>query len=161
MALDLTYSGTGFGTYYYDVKQTSVCGADFSLQNQGFVECNQVTGLSLDQINSNYLVAMNRTQLVEDLGGYCGRRVIVSVNGVQSNLPLFVGDGCERCGTGSSDDIWNPDGAPGLDFSYSVLSELDASACQTGHVDISWEIVDETLYNFDTNAPNLPQGPVS
>ena len=158
---DTIYSGTGFGTYYYDVEQLNACGNDFGPQNEGPVECSFSTALSLDQVNSQYLVAMNHSQLVGDIATYCGKRVIVSVNGVPSSLPLFIGDGCQRCGTGSSSsDSWDPNGAPGLDFSYSVLSELSSSACSDGHISISWEIVDETLYNFDTNAPGSPEGPV-
>lgn len=154
-------SGTGFGTYYYDVEQVQACNNDFGPQNQGPVECNFNTALSLDQLNSNYLVAMNHSQLVGDMATYCGKKVIVSVNGVPSSLPLFIGDGCQRCGTGSStSDTWDANGAPGLDFSYSVLSELSDSACADGHISISWEIVDETLFNFDTNAPGSPSGPV-
>ena len=159
-AQDVIYSGTGFGTYYYDVEQVEACYTDFSNANLGNVECNNAA-LSLDQINSDYLVAMNHTQIVGDLGLYCGKQVIVTVNGVQSDLPLFIGDGCQRCGTGSSSStVWNADGAPGLDFSYSVLSELSSAACDAGHIDISWEIVDVTLYDFDTNAPGSPEGPV-
>jgi hypothetical protein len=156
------YSGTGFGTYYYDVKQVNACNNDFSLQNTGPVECSLMTALSLNQVNSQYLVAMNHTQLVGDMASYCGKRVIVSANGVPSSLPLFIGDGCQRCGTGSaSNDVWDSNGAPGLDFSYSVLSELSESACSNGHISISWEIVDDTLYSFDTNSLGTPQGPVA
>ena len=154
------YSGTGFGTFYYNVGQVHACSNDFTFQNEGLVECSLSTALSLDQINSEYLVAMNHSQLIGDMAMYCGKRVIVSVNGVPSSLPLFIGDGCQRCGTGSpSSTVWDPNGAPGLDFSYSVLSELSANACIDGHIPISWEIVDETLYNFDTNASGSLEGP--
>jgi hypothetical protein len=150
-AQNTIYSGAGFGTYYYDVEQVQACGTDFSNQNLGAVECSLSTAVSLDDLNSNYVVAMNHSQLVTDMALYCGKRVIVSVNGVPSDLPLFIGDGCERCGTGSSSSTtWNANGAPGLDFSYSVLSELSSEACDAGHIDISWEIVDETLHTFDT-----------
>lgn len=73
------------------------------------------------------------------------------MNGKTSNLPLFIGDGCERCGNGVPNGGWNSVGAPGLDFSYSVLSELSAEACAAGHIDLSWEIVDEVLYKFNTH----------
>lgn len=150
-ALKSIYNGTGFGTYYYDVAEVDACGSDFAIQNTGPVECSFSTALSLDQINSEYLVAMNHTQLVGHLSEYCGKKIVVSVNGLQSGLPLFIGDGCQRCGNGSSSGtVWNPDGAPGLDFSYSVLSELSTNACTYGHIAISWSIVDETLFNFDT-----------
>ena len=160
-AQSIIYSGTGFGTYYYNVEQVKACGSSFADQNKGPVECSLITPLSLEQINSNYLVAMNHSQLVGDMATYCGRRVIVSVNGVPSGLSLYIGDGCQRCGTGSaSSDVWNANAAPGLDFSYSVLSMLSSSACTNGHVSISWEIVNETLYDFDTDGSGSQQGPV-
>ncbi|KAK5992344.1 hypothetical protein PT974_05748 [Cladobotryum mycophilum] len=160
-AANVINNGTGFGTYYYDIKQTKACGADFSLMNQGNVECNR-GALSLNKINSNNLVAMNHTLLAGNLAKYCGKRVVVTVNGVKSNVPFFIGDGCERCGTGSSNNHqWNPTGAPGLDFSYSQLSALNNNACFAGHIDLSWEITDETVFNFDTNAPGKPQGPAN
>ena len=152
---DIIYSGMGFGTYYYDVKQVDACATSFEQQNMGNVECNFWTALSLNDINSNYLVAMNSTQLSLDPASYCGKRVIVFINGQPSDLPLFIGDGCQRCSAGSaSNNIWSPQAAPGLDFSFSALSYLsNGSACDSGHISISWEIADETLYAFDTNTP--------
>lgn len=157
------FSGSGFGTYYYDVEDVDACGTSFEYQNMGDVMCNQQTGLTLDDINSNYVVAMNNSQLASDPSLYCGKKVVVTVNGQQSDLPIFIGDGCQRCADGSADSTtWNSQGSPGLDFSLSVLNELsDNAACDDGHIEISWEIVDETLYNFDTNAPGQTQGPVS
>ncbi|EHK21611.1 uncharacterized protein TRIVIDRAFT_131286, partial [Trichoderma virens Gv29-8] len=154
-------SGNGFGTYYYDIKDRTGCGNNFANMNQGFVECNQFTGLSLNQINNNNLVAMNHTLLASNLGKYCGKKVVVSINGVPSSIPFFIGDGCERCGTGSSTNtVWNPNGAPGLDFSLSSLDALNPNGCFAGHINLSWQILDQTLYNFDTNAPGQPTGPV-
>jgi hypothetical protein len=150
-AQSVIYSGQGFGTYYYDIDQVDACGTTFEYQNQGGVMCSSETLLSLNQMNTNYIVAMNNTQLGADPSLYCGKRVVVSVNGQQSDLQLFIGDGCQRCGTGSSSsDTWNAEGAPGLDFSYTVLDQLSGgSACNDGHMSISWEILDETIYNFD------------
>lgn len=151
-------SGSGFGTYYYDVQQVETCGTSFAAQNKGPLECSLVTALSLDQVNSNYVVAMNHTQLVGDMAAYCGKKVIVSVNGKPSSLPLFIGDGCARCAGGSaSSNSWDPNGAPGLDFSYSVLSQLSSDACAAGHIDITWEIVDESIFTFDTNGSGIVQ----
>ncbi|KAL6789565.1 hypothetical protein GGI42DRAFT_365766 [Trichoderma sp. SZMC 28013] len=145
-------SESGFGTLYYDVEDVYGCQNNFSIQNEGPVQCNFFTSLSLDQMNTNYVVAMNRTLLADDLAKYCGKKVIVTSNGVQSNLPLFIGDGCARCAGGpSTNTVWNPNGAPGLDFSYTVAQELNSNACFFGHFDITWGIVDETLYSFDTN----------
>ncbi|KAF4772428.1 hypothetical protein HAV15_001998 [Penicillium sp. str.  len=57
---------------------------------------------------------MNNTQPGTAPSVYCGKRVVVSVNGQQSDLQLFIGDGCQR-GVGSSlSDIWDAEGAPAL-----------------------------------------------
>jgi hypothetical protein len=117
---NVIFSGTGFGTYYYDLQQVDACGTSFAAQNTGQLECSLETVLTLDQVNSDYVVAMNRTQLIGDMANYCGKKVIVSINGQPSSLPLFIGDGCERCASGSaSSDTWDPNSAPGLDLSYN------------------------------------------
>lgn len=146
------FKGKGFGTYYYDIQQRQACGADFNNQNMGSVMCNWIQAKSLNDVNSNNLVAMSNLPLktAEGRAKYCGKRVIVTVNGKKSDIPFFIGDGCERCAHGS-DSVWNANGAAGLDFSYSALSQLSPLACQNGHIDISYEIVNETLYNFETN----------
>lgn len=146
--------GEGFGTYYYDIEQVDSCGTTFQYQNKGGLRCSPTTLLSLDQIHTNHVVAMNNTQLGMDLSLYCGKRVVVFVNGKQSDLQLLIGDGCERCGVGSSSsNIWDAEGAPGLDFSYTVLDKLsNGDACNTCHLVISWEILDERLYEFDESS---------
>ncbi|KAJ5605346.1 hypothetical protein N7510_010500 [Penicillium lagena] len=161
MSHNVVFNGTGFGTYYYDVAQVDVCGTSFSNQNLGDVECSFTTGLSLDDIASNYVVAMNHTQLVQDPAKYCGKRVVVSVNGQRSSHLLFIGDGCVRCAQGSH-TTWNPEEAAGLDFSCSVLDELmDNQACNDGYARISWEIIDQTLYQFNTTDIGASRDPVS
>ncbi|KAK8926931.1 hypothetical protein VCV18_003397 [Metarhizium anisopliae] len=149
-AAALISSGRGYGTYYYDVEQLQACNSDFHKDNQGPVMCSYHDYLPLTAVSSNYLVAMNNTQLRGHLDQYCGKRVVVTVNGVRSPLPFFIGDGCERCGIGHPDGGWNSEGAPGLDFSYTGLSELGPQACAAGHIDLSWEIMDENLYHFKT-----------
>ncbi|KAM3453871.1 hypothetical protein MY8738_009195 [Beauveria namnaoensis] len=150
IAEDLIFRGKGFGTYYYDVRQHQTCGTDFSFQNQGGVMCNWNSVLSLNDINTNNLVAMNNLLLKTQAGRttYCGKRVIVTVNGVTSSTPFFIGDGCERCAR-DSDSVWNPSAAAGLDFSFTALDTLSPLACSNGHIDISFDIVNETLYHFD------------
>lgn len=164
-------SGEGFGTYYYDIDQVDACGTTFKSQNKGGVTCSSDTLLSLDEIDSNYVVAMNNSQLRADPPMYCGRKVVVTINGQKSDLPLFIGDGCERCAGGTSGDTWNAASAPGLDFSYSVLDKLsEGNACSDGHIAISWEILDKLVYNFDgsssgavfgTATPIMPASRVS
>ena len=126
------------------------CGTSFA-QNTDQLQCSLDTGVTLDQVNSDYVVAMNR---INPLGTWP-----LTVERRSSSPPtLFIDDGCERCAGGSaSSDTWDPNSAPGLDLSYAVLSELSSSACADRHIDITWEIVDETLYNFDTNGSGTPQ----
>lgn len=148
-------SGQGFATEYYDIKDPHVCGWSYDTGNQGNVACNPLYGLSLNKINSNYLVAMNNTLLHTNLSLYCGKKVVVSFNGKPSSLPLFIGDGCERCSMGSSvSRIWNPTAAPGIDLSHEVLQALSGDACHAGHVEISWEVFDEQVYEFDAGTSN-------
>jgi hypothetical protein len=155
---NIFFSGTGFRTYYYDLQQVDACSTLFTAQNTGQLECSLETALTLDQVNSDYVVVMNRTQLIGDMANYYEKKVIVSINGQPSSLPLFIGDGCERCAGGSAlSNTWDPNNALNLDLSYTVLSELSSSACVNSHIDITWEIVDETLYNFDTNGSRTPQ----
>lgn len=145
------FSGSGFGTFYYNLGDTDVCNYDLSSMDNGDVECSN-SALTLNEINSPYLVAMNHSQLDGNLGTYCGKKLVVKVNGVASDLPLFIGDGCERCGNGTADQTeWDQYGAPGLDFSYEVAMQLNSDACSQGHFDITWEILDETIYDFDTS----------
>lgn len=146
---DVIYSGAGFGTYYYDVVETEACRNSFQNMDNGLVECSLEQPWTLNDIGSNYVVAMNDTLLKENMGRYCGKRAIVFMNGVPSRLPFFVGDGCHRCGTRPADrDTWNPDGAPGLDFSFSALRGLSSEICENGHVDISWKVINEQIYDF-------------
>lgn len=138
-AAEVINSGSGIGTYYYDIQNPQVCNYDLSSMNTA----NDVTCWSktLQDINSDYLVAMNVSELDSDRKKkkYCGKKVTVTVNGAVSDLPLFIGDGCERCATGE----------PGLDFSYRVANILNSSVCYHGHLDLSWEVVDEIVQSFD------------
>ena len=146
--LSIIATGRGFGTYYYDVQQTQACGANFAFQNMGNVHCSLWPALSLAEMDTNYAVAMNNTELSANLKRYCGKRVIVTVNGQESTLPLFIGDGCQRCSRGAETGTWDPNGTPGLDFSYSVLDKLSSAACSSGRVEIEWEILDDVIYDF-------------
>lgn len=113
--------------------------------------CNWYTPLTLNDVNSDNLVAMSNLPLKTSAGRaeFCGKRVVVTVNGIESSTPFFIGDGCERCAHGN-DTTWNPDGAAGLDFSYTALSALSSEACDLGHINITYQIVNETLYTFAT-----------
>ena len=147
-ASSVVNSGKGMGTYYYDTKEVDACGTSFKYQNMGGVMCSSQTLLSLDKMDTEYVVAMSNKELGADPSKYCGKKVQVTVNGKKSDMPLFIGDGCERCNS-----------QPGLDFSYSVLNKLTGGdACNSGHTDISWEILDETVYNFDGDNSGFASG---
>ncbi|KAK2616969.1 hypothetical protein QQS21_000058 [Conoideocrella luteorostrata] len=118
--------------------------------NKGYVQCSFSKSLSLNLINSNYVVAMSHTALTGNLDKYCATRVVVTIR-KKFDMPFFICDGCERCGKGKPDGKWNAAGAPGLDFSYSALSEFSPQACFAGHIDFSWEVVDDTLYHLSTH----------
>ncbi|RJE23911.1 hypothetical protein PHISCL_03727 [Aspergillus sclerotialis] len=140
--------GEGVGTYYYDTKQVDACGTSFKFQNMGGVMCSSQTLLSLDKMDTEYVVAMSNADLGADPSKYCGKKVVVTVDGKKSDMPLFIGDGCERC-----------NGEPGLDFSYSVLNKLTGGdACNNGKTQISWEILDDTIYNFDGDSSGFASG---
>lgn len=155
---EVMFSDVGYGTYYYDVFDKDACLADPGMDKNP-VECSHEIYLSLEEINSDYLVAMNHTQLASDLGRWCGKRVIVSVNGKPSDMPFFIGDGCGRCSRDLTEgDEWNSAGAPGLDFSFAALNKFNSEACEKGHIDISWDIVDEQIYDFATDGTSMTNG---
>lgn len=144
-------SGQGFAIEYYDIKNPHVCDWSYDTANQGNVACNHMNGLSLNKIDFNYLFAMNNTLFHTILSLYCGKKVVVSVNGKLSNLPLFIGDGWGRCSMGpSTSRTWNSNAAPGIDLSHEVLEALSGDACHVGHVEISWEVFDEQVHEFDS-----------
>ncbi|EED22718.1 hypothetical protein TSTA_062060 [Talaromyces stipitatus ATCC 10500] len=155
----LISSGEGFATYYYDIKQPDACHISLSNMNSIPMQC----GPSADDVNSNYIVAINLTQLNLDMTFYCGKQVIIPINDKISTLLLFVGDGCKRSGGGSpSSDTWNSEAASRLDLSYSVLDELaDGAACGKGYIRITWEIRDVLLYDFNSNVSRSQQGLVT
>ena len=141
-------NGEGVGTYYYDVEQIDACGTSFKFQNMGGVMCSSDTLLTLNEMDTQNVVAMSNADLGADPSKYCGKKVVVTVDGKKSDMPLFIGDGCERCNS-----------EPGLDFSYSVLNQLTGGdACNMGKAQISWEILDETIYNFEGDSSGFASG---
>ena len=150
VAQSVIYNGQGFATEYYNLDNPHVCNYSYDSMNEGYVSCSPMKALSLNEINSSYVVAMNNTLLHTDLSLYCGKKVVVSVNGKPSSLPFFVGDGCGRCSLGpSTSQTWDPQAAPGIDLSHDALQALSGNACQAGHVEISWEVLDEQVYQFN------------
>jgi hypothetical protein len=66
-----TSSGTGFGTYYYDLVNSDPCGISVEALNTGDALCGWYTAKTIEQVGSEYLVAMNDTLLKSDLTAYC------------------------------------------------------------------------------------------
>lgn len=77
-------NGASFGTYYSDIRHMDACGASFAAQNVSPLECESQVSLSLVQVNSKYVVAMDHNQLISYKPKYCGKRVVLIVNGKQS-----------------------------------------------------------------------------
>jgi hypothetical protein len=81
---------------------------------------------------------MNHTQFIRNIANYYRKKVIVFINGQLSSLPLFIGDKYKRYAGGSaSNNIWNPNSALDLDFSYTTLSELSSRVYANGYIDIT------------------------
>lgn len=135
--------GNGNGTFYYDVTQDRINTWDLtSMNHNGVLRCGDRVAITPVQLHSNYLVAMNETELNGNLKKYCGKRVIVTYNGKKSNIPFFIGDGCAACAR-----------EPLLDFSFSGLAELStrSEVWEKGRINIGWQIVNEDIYQFPIN----------
>lgn len=145
----------GFATYYYDVENVRACDTSFENQNKGGVTCSNPL-LTLNDLATNHVVAMNVTELRANPSRYCGKKVIIYKNGRRFDLDLFIADGCERCSIGSaSGDTWNPNGASGIDLSKEVLDQITGNkACHDGYTHIEFEIVDQTLFSFEGVLPS-------
>lgn len=143
--------GKGYGTMYYDVVSPKVQHYDWSVANSGALQCSFSTKISLDDVHSNYIIAINATELRQNRNKYCGKRVIVDVGGVTSDKQFFIGDGCKHCALDTKSGKYNPHGAPGLNFSYLALMELSCDAYAKGNIEIGWKIVDEEVHSFPVN----------
>ncbi|NDD83761.1 hypothetical protein EBZ38_05680 [bacterium] len=145
-ASTLYTSGETFGTYYYDIKTQCPSEPNGYPETNGYPFCaDAVTPLKLIQLGTNNVVAIARS-LFNTGKNYCGKKVIVYYNGVQIAPPdpgsFFVGDACEAC---SSDGH--------IDFSVSGLQQINTQACTLGKVPgISFQIVDELVFNFSTSS---------
>lgn len=139
------YSGSGDGTYYYDVTGR-FCSQDAEpyAENEGYPTCTSFDKKfwkTLQEYNTNNIVAIDRTLLSTEEGRekYCGKEIKVYKDGKQMKGPFVVFDGCEAC-----------EGGGRIDFSLSALDDInDGEACDDGVVpDISWDVVDNQLIEF-------------
>jgi hypothetical protein len=142
VGIPVLYSGTGLGTYYYDYIGKTCNGDAFYQENNGYTQCESFTPgpfqKQLKDRQNNNIVAIDNLLLSTDRQKYCGKRVIVSHNGIPINNTFVVWDGCVAC-----------QGGKRLDFSVSELLNIEPDACRIGIVpNISWKVVDEVVIPF-------------
>ena len=107
--------------------------------------------LTMTQLNSSNVIAIGQLASTPSQAtrmAYCGKQVIVTVNGVQVAAPdggnFFVWDGCEACATNYNFN--------NIDFSLPGLGAVagsDASACQQGKVpNVSFQVTNVQVKAF-------------
>lgn len=140
------YTGSGDGTYYYDVSG-KFCPQDDEpyAENEGYPTCTSFDKnkwKNLQDYDTNNIVAIDRQLLADEAGRkkYCGKEIKVYKDGeLVKGGPFVVFDGCEAC-----------EGGVRIDFSLSALDKIDnGNACENGVVPgISWDVVDNQIINF-------------
>ncbi|KAJ3069543.1 hypothetical protein HDU98_007383, partial [Podochytrium sp. JEL0797] len=132
-------SGSGSGTYYYDVNNAVCPGAPLYPENQGYTSCEPSTGYqTLASRNTNFIVALAVDQMNGNKANLCGKRVVVKHNGQVVPGTFVVWDSCAACTGGVK-----------LDFSLSALQQISSDACFLGVVPgVSWEVTDEQVIPY-------------
>lgn len=138
-------TGSGGGTYYYDVTGATCNGDAPYRENQGYPKCasyDLASARTVQQFGTNNAVAIDNTLLVGADGRekYCGKQIRVFKDGVEvAGCPFFVWDGCEACLGGVR-----------IDFSVSALRSIQENACTVGVVPgISWEVTETQVVPFE------------
>jgi len=134
-------------TFYFSSDGTGgKCGPANNIQffpeSNGYTSCEPNSGYqTLRQRNNDNIVAIPISLM--DKAKYCGKRVIVTINGQErDDLPLVVWDSCSACGE---------PGNGGLDFSSNTFAELvGVERCSEGRIkgEMSWRIVDEQIMDW-------------
>jgi hypothetical protein len=137
------YSGSGSGTFYYDVTGRSCSGPSYA-ENQGYPTCTSFDPAKwkkLSEYGTNKIVAIDNTLLQgQGRANLCGKQIQVFKDGVEvPGGPFVVFDGCEACIGGSR-----------IDFSLSALDQIDnGNACRDGLVPgISWKVTNNQIIPF-------------
>lgn len=101
---------------------------------------------TLAQRNTNNVIAIGQLYMASSAARakWCGKKVIVTKNGVQVKAPdggdFFVWDGCQACSE-QSNSI--------LDFSLTALQKVDSNACTVGIVpNIQYQITSVQVLPF-------------
>ncbi|KAJ3076634.1 hypothetical protein HDU98_001643 [Podochytrium sp. JEL0797] len=136
---NILISGSGSGTYYYDIYNQVCPGFTHYAENQGITACEPSTGYqTLAQRNNNNIVAIAVDQLSANKAGLCGKRVVVKYNGEEVEGTFVVWDACVACTGGVK-----------IDFSLGALEKIEPAACHMGVVPgMSWEVTDEQVIPY-------------
>ncbi|KAJ3119391.1 hypothetical protein HK100_000337 [Physocladia obscura] len=128
---NILISGSGSGTYYYDITGRTCNGAPPYPEDNGYTFCEPDSGYeTLTQRGDNYIVALALDQMQANKAGLCGKQVIVKYNGNVVPGNFVVWDACQAC-----------TGGVRLDFSVTALLSINSNACQLGVVPgVSWEV---------------------
>ena len=147
VAADDLLTGAGDATFYYDVNGAGTCGPANGISSYaetdgyGMCEWYNPNPRTLRDYGTNNIVAMPNQILGGNLATYCGKKVIVSIDGQErDDLNLFIWDGCEAC-----------NGNDGLDFSSTIFGDLFGEGrCGEGRIqgELSWRITDEQVQGF-------------
>jgi hypothetical protein len=136
------YTGSGSGTFYYDVTGKT-CGGPPYAENNGYPACasyNPAYWKTLQQYGTNNIVAIDNNVLQANRAGLCGKQIHVYKNGKEvAGGPFVVFDGCQACIGGGR-----------IDFSLSALNSIDnGNACNDGVVPgISWSVTNNQIIPF-------------
>ncbi|KAJ3093362.1 hypothetical protein HK100_006650 [Physocladia obscura] len=124
-------TGSGSGTYYYDVTGRTCNGDPPYAEDNGYAFCEPDSGYeTLAQRDDNYIVALALDEMEANKAGLCGKQVIVSYNGNVVPGNFVVWDACQAC-----------TGGVRLDFSVTALLSINSNACELGVVPgVSWEV---------------------
>ena len=136
-------TGSGSGTYYYDIANRMCPGIDTSPLNNAYVKCtsnNPAYYKTLGQYGNNNIIAIDNN-LLNAPGGrerYCGKQVRVYRNGAEVPGPFVIMDGCPTCGSTK------------LDFSLTALDRISGgNACQGGNIGgLSWTVTSNQIIPF-------------
>ncbi|KAJ3139378.1 hypothetical protein HK100_011715 [Physocladia obscura] len=137
---NILISGSGDGTYYYDVTGLTCDGQAEYPENNGYTSCEPSAPPyeTLLERDNNYIVALAVDQMNGNKEKLCGKRVIISYNGQVVEGNFVVWDSCVACAGGVR-----------LDFSLSALETIDSQACTLGVVPgINWEVTDEQVIPY-------------
>jgi hypothetical protein len=142
---NVIYSGSGQGTYYYDIKTPCPQDPAGYAETNGDPLCtsnNPAFWKTIRQYGTNNIIAMDSSLIGSNRAKYCGKQVVVKRNGVCVAAPdggdFFIWDGCDACVGGVR-----------LDFSVSGARAVDSNACIKGVIPgVSWEVTDKQVVAF-------------